>query len=151
VQIRNFREEDAPGVKTLIKTILNEEFASRASAYPETDLADISKTYGGQRETFYVIDDKDKIIGTAGIKEDSKTIALLRRLFVHRDYRNRRLGSNLVDKAVLFCKEKGYKHVVFRSTDVMDKANSLLLKKGFKEEEKLDFGQIQILKFVKNI
>jgi len=56
----------------------------------------------------------------------------------------------LVREAINFCKGKGYRVVVFRSTDRMVQANSLCRKMGFVERARLNFGPFQILKFTLN-
>lgn len=145
--IRPFKRDDNNQVKDLITLILNSEFSTEKNAYSEDDLKDIDKTYGGKREAFFVCEDQKKIVGTVGIKEDTHGIALLRRIFVHPDYRQKGYGSRLIDTAIEFCKILHYKEVVFRSTDKMKQAINLCLNKGFIETEKDNFGHIQILIF----
>lgn len=151
MEIRQFRNGDAPGVKRLIISILNKEFSKERSAYPNTDLDAILKVYGGDRECFYVIEDNGDIVATVGVKEDSKYIALLRRLFVDPRYRGKGYGSRLVDKAFEFCKQKGYHQMVFRSTDRMASANRLCFKKGFVEEDRFNLGDVEIVKFTRKL
>jgi len=144
--IRTFKKEDAEGVKNLILTILSKEYPFDRSAYSDSDLYKIGETYGGKRDSFFVIDEGGEVVGTAGIKEESQAEALLRRLFVDLKHRKKGYGTNLVDKAVEFCRSKGYKKIYFRCTDRMADAMRLCVKKGFKETEKLKVGGFQIHK-----
>jgi len=148
MEIRCFTKNDAAKVKALVVSVLKEEFPDAQAAYPVQDLDNISAVYGGQRERFYVIEDGNDIVATVGVKEDSKLSALLRRLFVNSKYRGRGLGSKLVDAAIKFCKEEGYHELVLRSTHQMKQANDLCKKKGFKVEADLNFGGVEILKYV---
>ena len=143
-KLRRFKSEDSEGVKNLILTILTKEYPFDHSAYSDSDLDKIQETYGGPKESFFVIEEKDGIAGTAGIKEDSAENALLRRLFVDPKHRKKGYGSSLLDRAVNFAREKGYKKVYFRCTDRMANAMRLCLSKGFKEKDNLEIGGFKI-------
>jgi putative acetyltransferase len=144
--LRVFTQDDAKGVKELILTILQNEYPFDRSAYSDSDLDRVSEVYGGARESFFVIEEKGRIVGTAGIKEDSKDDALLRRLFVDPGHRNRGYGSELAKKAIAFCRAKGYKRIFFRCTDRMSDAMKLCMKNGFNETEKLPVSGFNIHK-----
>ena len=144
--LRTFQEEDAEGVRNLILSILSKEYPFDRSAYSDSDLYKVGETYGGKRESFFVVEDGGQIVGTVGIKEDGPTEALLRRLFVDFRHRKKGYGSGLLDKALDFCKGQGYKKIYFRCTDRMHDAMRLCVKKGFKETEKLEVGGFNIHK-----
>ena len=151
MEIRKFVEADVENVRELILSILEAEYPFDRKAYSDTDLENIGASYGGSRDTFFVIDDENKIIATAGIKEDSRDTALLRRVFVDSQQRRKGFGSRLMDAAIAFCRECGYKELVFRTTSKMTQAIELCKKKGFKEVEKLDLGGFLIHKFALQI
>lgn len=142
--LRMFNKNDSPGVKELILLILAKEYPFDRKAYSDTDLDKIGEVYGGEKESFFVMEKDGNIVGTAGIKEDSKENALLRRLFVDLKSRKKGYGSELLDRAILFCREKGYKHIYFRCTDRMSDAMRLCMKKGFKEIEALEVSGFKI-------
>jgi GNAT superfamily N-acetyltransferase len=147
MQIRKCAEADGAKVKELILSILEKEYPFDRKAYPDTDLENIGAAYGGPRDTFFVIENGDRIIATAGVKEDAGGTALLRRVFVDPNERKKGYGSRLLDEAVKFCKKAGYKQLVFRATDKMTQAIELCRKNGFKEKEKVDLGGFFIYKF----
>ncbi len=144
--LRVFREEDADGVKNLILTILSKEYPFDKSAYSDSDLNKIGETYGGNMDSFFVIEENKKIVGTVGVKEETRSEALLRRLFVDSGRRKKGYGASLLNKAIEFCKDKNYKKIYFRCTDRMSDAMRLCIKKGFKETEKLEVGGFGIHK-----
>lgn len=144
--LRPFRKDDASDVKELILRILAKEYPFDRSAYSDSDLDRIAEVYGGIKDSFFVIEDGGRVVGTVGVKEDSKDDALLRRLFVDPGHRNRGYGSELVKKAVGFCRASGYKRVFFRCTDRMSDAMKLCAKNGFKETETLPVSGFNIHK-----
>lgn len=144
--LRMFKKEDSKGVKDLILAILTKEYPFDKSAYSDSDLDKINEVYGGEKDSFFVIEENGEIIGTVGIKEESKEDAILRRLFVDLKHRRHGYGMELLTNAISFCKEKEYKHIYFRCTDRMGDAIRLCMKKGFKETETLEIGGFKIHK-----
>ena len=121
------------------------------TAYSDSDLYDLLGTYGGPRDTFFVLVNNGEVIGTAGIKEDSKNTALLRRLFVETKERKKGYGTLLVDEALKFCKSKDYKTIVFRTTNRMVQAIEFCKKRGFKKAQEAELQGFYIYKFVKEL
>ncbi len=148
MQVRVFKKEDSDAVKDLILDILTKEYPFDKSAYSDSDLFNLSDTYSGPRENFFVLEENGDIVGTVGVKEDSEDVALLRRLFVESKYRGKGYGALLMAEATKFCKEKSYESLVFRTTNRMKQAIELCKKKGFEKEEELDLQGFQIYKYV---
>jgi putative acetyltransferase len=144
--LRQYKKQDAPGVKDLILAILTREYPFDRSVYSDSDLEKIDETYGGVRDSFFVIEENGSVVGTVGIKQESKDDALLRRLFVDPKYRKHGYGTELLTRAIVFCREKGYKKMYFRCTDRMSEAMKLCLKQGFMETEKLEVSGFNIHK-----
>ena len=144
--LREFREGDAGHVKNLILGILAKEYPFDRSAYSDSDLEKIAQTYGGVKDAFFVLDEDGDIVGTAGVKMETADDALLRRFFVDVKRRRHGYGSELLGKAIEFCRKKGYKRVYFRCTDRMSDAVKLCMKKGFKETETLSVSGFNIHK-----
>ena len=148
MNIRKIEAKDEQRVKELILSILTNEYPFDRKAYSDSDLNNIAESYSGPRDTFFVLDNNDDIVGTIGIKEDSQSYALIRRFFIRSDFRGKGYGKKLMDEAVGYCKSKDYKHVIFRGTNRMTQALELCRKKGFKEQEAIDMGGFSIYKLV---
>ena len=148
MQIRPIQSKDEKQVKKLISDILSKEFEFGHNAYSYGDLDSIGKVYGGEREGFFVLEEKGKIAGTVGVKEESKKSAIIRRLFVAPSFRGKGYGSLLIDRALDFCKEKDYHELVFHAATPMKSAIDLCGSRGFKEKEKLVLGGVDITRFV---
>ena len=148
---RIYKPEDSVAVKDLILSILEKEYPFDRSAYQDSDINDISGTYSGESNAFFVVEENERIIGTIGIKKDAPGSALMRRFFVDPDYRKKGLGTMLLEKVVDFCKSKNYKELSFRATDRMGDAMKLCKKKGFKEKDDLEVSGFHIHRFVLKI
>lgn len=150
MQIRPLQPKDREQVKELISGILSKEFKFGHSAYPYGDLDSIDKVYGGRREGFFVLEDNSKVVGTVGVKEESKKTAIIRRLFVDSSRRRKGFGGLLIDRALDYCRQRGYHEVVFHAATSMKSAIDLCGSRGFKEKEKLVLGGVDIVKFALN-
>lgn len=135
VQIRKITSDDTESVKTLIQNIMQTEFSAESKAYSLYDLDDAVHYYGGTKDIFLVAEKDGNIIGTVAIKEDSSDTALLRRIFVVKDFRGKGYGDKLVGEALDFCFNHNYQTVTFRGTDRMKQALKVCLKQGFKEDD----------------
>jgi len=149
--LRAYKETDAKGVKELILGILTKEYPFDRSAYSDSDLDRIGEVYGGKNDAFFIIEDSGGVVGTAGVKEESKDDALLRRFFVDLKHRHRGYGSELLSKAIDFSKLKGYKRIIFRCTDRMSDAMNLCLKNMFTETESLEVSGFRIHKLERQL
>jgi len=147
MEIREYKPEDSAGVKDLILAILSKEYPFDQGAYKDTDINDISGTYSGKGNAFFVIEDGGKIVGTVGVKKDTPESALLRRLFVEEDSRGKGFGTILLKEAISFCKDNKYKEIIFRATGRMRQAMSLCKKNGFKEKDDLEVSGFHIHRF----
>ena len=151
VTIRRFEIADGNQVHQMITSIMNKEFKNDAAAYPTDDLKDITKTYGGIGEAFFVAVHNEHVIGTIAIKKEDDRTALMRRLFVDHAYRQKQIGSKLIDKALHFCREVGYDEVMFKTTSRMKAALQVCTKKGFVQRARLKMGDIELLRLVVSI
>ena len=142
--VRSYKQADCENIRALILSILKQEYPFDMNAYADSDINDIRGTYCGKRSNFFVFEDGNRIVGTAGIKNDDKDTALLRRLFVDPHYRKKGIGTSLVKESLAFCKKSGYKKVVFRATDRMKSAINLIKRHGFIEKEKLEIAGFNI-------
>jgi putative acetyltransferase len=142
--LRNFKKDDAKHVRELIVSILAREYPSDRKAYADTDLDRISEIYGQEGECFFVIEENGMIVGSAGVKRETKDEALIRRLFVHPGHRKMGYGSQLLKTAIKFCKDNSYRKIFFRCTDRMTDAMRLCEKEGFKKEEALEISGLRI-------
>ena len=148
ITIRRSKKEDEVAVVDLINSIMDREFHDAKHAYPTEDVECIEKSYGGIGEAFFVAVDNQtqKVVGTVAIKKEEDRVALLRRLFVAPTHRNLKIGKQLIDRALEFCREVGYEEVVFKTTSKMSGAIDLCRRNGFIQRAHIVLGPIELIK-----
>jgi GNAT superfamily N-acetyltransferase len=144
LKIRKIEKKDEADVRTLIESIMQNEFMKDSQHYPSLDLDGITEYYSGKKDYFFVAEIDSQIIGTCAIKQEDKETALLRRVFVHPHYRNKGYGFVLMETAIDFCRKHKYKNLVFRGTSRMERALNLCRKKGFAEQVNVEMGEMTI-------
>ena len=147
VQIRRFETPDKEAVRKLIGQIMDGEFREDKVAFSFEDLDNLDKHYGDFGEAFFVAEEGGRIVGTTGVKREDNRIALIRRIFVAPEYRKKQIGSQLLNRAIDFCREVGYRELIFRTTSRMNAAIELVKKQGFQSRAKVPMGRMELLKF----
>ena len=148
MEAREYKPEDSVSVKNLILSVLKKEYPFDPSAYQDSDINDVTGTYSGEGNGFFVVEEKGEVAGVIGVKKDGIDSALVRRFFVKEGQRNKGFGTILLSRAIAFCKSGNYGKLVFRATDRMSKAVNILKKLGFTETEDLEVSGFHIHTFV---
>jgi GNAT superfamily N-acetyltransferase len=68
-------------------------------------------------------------------------------MFVSPDYRKRKIGLELLNRAIAFCEEVGYRELLLKTTSRMADAIELVQKRGFQSRAKVPMGRVELLKF----
>lgn len=147
VKIRRVEGTDSEAVKELILKIMDEEFHEDKAAFSTADIDRLAEAYGGLGEAFFVAENSGHIVGTVGVKREDDRNAFLRRIFVAPAYRKKRIGSELIKRAIDFCHEVGYQELIFKTTSHMKGACELVQNHGFHLRAKVPMGQLELLKF----
>ncbi len=149
IAITPLQQSDQKDVITFVNHLLEKEFGGSFHHLEADDLDNLMDAYNGKRDLFLVLKSDNKVIGTVAIKEDSKEVGLLRRLFIDPEYRNKGYGKMLVQKAIDFCIENNYEMISFRGNNQMDQAIRVIEKFGFIRKDLIDFGAFHIYIYVK--
>ncbi|MCK5706751.1 MAG: GNAT family N-acetyltransferase [Candidatus Aureabacteria bacterium] len=149
LKVRKIQKKDEQAVRDLIDSIMHNEFLNDKKHYSTDDLKNITEYYSGEKDYFFVAEIDGEIIGTCAIKQDDDKTALLRRIFLHPHFRNKGYGLVLIETAVDFCRKHGYVNLAFRGSSRMERALNVCKKKGFKEKEKIELGDISV--FIYNL
>lgn len=85
---------------------------------------------------FWVAIDGEKVVGTLSLKNLGNNIGMLKGMYVHSDYRNKRIASKLMETLLEFAKEKKYEELVLDTYDKLDIAIEFYKRRGFILKEK---------------
>ncbi len=101
--------------------------------------------------------DKDKVVGTAALKDEGEGICKLKRMYVDKDYRGKEIGQRLLYKMLLFAYDEGFKEmrlatigegspsIRFYKKNGFKRIRSPNLKRDFKEMENEDINVSEIV------
>ena len=92
-----------------------------------SDYNDIRKKF----DRFWCLLSDEKVLGTVAVKRLDETTSELKALYLSPELRGKGYGYKLLDLAVLFAKEKGYKKIVLDSMSKYTAALKLYEKYGF--------------------
>ncbi len=95
-------------------------------------MGEFAKTYDSSKDHFAVAELEGKIVGSIVINGLSDESAQLRWFLVHPDARGRGLGHQLIDSAIAFCRERGFKKVTLWTVSELKAAARLYRQAGFK-------------------
>lgn len=147
VTIRASRSGDETKVVQVVAGILQSEFSQDQPAYPTDDLERLADSYAGPNSTFLVAEQDARIVGTCGVKAESPQTAILRRLFVSPTCRGKGVGSQLLKEALSFCRKRGFREVIIRTSTRMQQAIRLCMAEGFQEEGRWTLGEVTLIRF----
>lgn len=83
----------------------------------------------------WVVEKEGKIVGSIAIVKRGDEDAQLRWFGVDTALQGMGIGNQLVETAMQFCKERGYKHVILWTIDILKPARHLYGKHGFARTE----------------
>ncbi len=119
-------------------------FGDKFEAQVAASLAEFYLSFKPNRERLWIAEKDGQIVGSVGIVESSPVQARLRWLLVDPANRGLGLGKALLDEAIDFCRQCGYKNVFLETFSELTAAGHLYKSAGFKitkEKTKSLFGK----------
>jgi N-acetylglutamate synthase-like GNAT family acetyltransferase len=98
-------------------------------------LAEFCLRFSRDRDRLWIAEKDGQIIGCVGIVGRSESEAQLRWFLVEPASRGVGLGKVLLDEAIAFCRERGYKSVFLSTFSVLAAAGHLYKSRGFEVTE----------------
>lgn len=136
MEIRLYRPSDRPQVIRLITRVLR-EFGFRYSSKLDRDLPDIQRYYFRRGGKFWVLLEKGRVVGTAGVSHVNDDTCKFRRFYISRRYRHEGWGLLLYAKSLAFAKRAGYKKI-WASTSLKFKDSARFLQRaGFRRAKRI--------------
>lgn len=136
--VRECNPSDYAQIKKLIISVIVELFGREPKN--RDDYKDFKKYYHEKNGIFYIAEDEGSVVGTIAIRGEPDSSAKLRRMYVIPKYRKKGVGQKLFEKALAFCKNKGYKRVILCTYPEMGEAIKFYKKHGFKEYDRKGEG-----------
>ncbi|MBO4888996.1 MAG: GNAT family N-acetyltransferase [Firmicutes bacterium] len=84
-------------------------------------------------DRFWCLVSEEAVVGTVGVQRLDDQTAELKALYLSENLRGRGLGYRLLDTAVAFAKDSGYRRIVLDSMSKYESAARLYKKYGFQE------------------
>jgi len=138
--IRKISSKDNKSLSFVLKEVLVEMNIPRVgSAYEDPELDNMYEAYQSNRSIYYVIEDKKKILGGAGInslKGSNENICELQKMYFHNSMRGKGYGSIMIDMCLEFARKVKFEKCYIETMPNMIDAQKLYIKKGFKYIDK---------------
>jgi len=122
----------------MIVAIQQQEFNLPITAADQPDLSDIANVYQQGNGNFWLALDDGKVVGSIALIDIGNDQAALRKMFVHRDYRGRKIGTahKLLKTLFNWTKSKQLSGIFLGTTAKMFAAQRFYEKFGFSEISK---------------
>ncbi|WP_462408539.1 GNAT family N-acetyltransferase [Neobacillus sp. Marseille-QA0830] len=133
ISIRNqVRPGDAGYITYMHGWIYNKEYnyTTVFEGYVAQSFYDFLMNYDPNKDRLWVAEHNDEIVGSIAILGHGER-AQLRWFLLHPDYRGIGLGKHLLNEAIAYCRQKGFKTVYLDTTDDLDQAIGMYTRAGF--------------------
>lgn len=135
MKVISYDEKYKNQVIDLILHIQNIEYFVGLSIEDQPDLLDIKKSYFDDGGSFWIaINDNDKVIGTLGLQKREQNIGILKKFFVHKNYRGKEFGISmkLYEQLLKHAKIKKMNSIILDTPSVAIRSHSFYKKAGFR-------------------
>ena len=127
---------DNDSLADLIKSVLKElDVPKKGTTYEDIELSRMYETFSHPRAAYYVIEQKQKLLGGAGIiqlKNEAEEICELQKMYLLPEARGRGLGKRLLEICIKEASELGYNQCYLETMSNMLTAQELYKRAGFK-------------------
>ncbi len=117
----------------LILDIQNNEAKINLSIEEQPDLSDVTGAYINSDGNFWLAIDNGAVVGTIGMMKIDGNWSVLKKFFVRKDYRSKKVGLALYETLLDFAKTRGYRHIILDTPSVAVKSHSFYERSGFKK------------------
>lgn len=140
VKICEYKDEFKNDIMKMISNIQQKEYNLPITANDQLDLANIKTFYQQDDGNFWVGVDNGLVIGTIAIKNIGNGNAMLRKMFVKKEYRGKDIGlsKKLLSLLIDWASEKNFSRIFLGTTPQFLAAHKFYEKNGFKEINKED-------------
>jgi N-acetylglutamate synthase-like GNAT family acetyltransferase len=133
--IEEYKDHDPQKIIQLIVTIQQDELGVKITGEDQPDLKNIQSFYQKGNGNFWIATDGNKIAGTIALVDIGNNEAVLRKMFVHPEYRgsDKVVSSSLMTTLLGWCQSKKIRTIYLGTIDIMKAAHRFYEKNGFRE------------------
>ena len=150
INIRPYKDADVDFVIANQIALYEQEYGFTSAAWKTYVTDAVCRFTGNFNETkdcMYILEYHGVVSGCIAIARAGDQSAQLRFFFLEKAVRGMGMGNRLMDLAMVFCKEKNYRHVFLWTCNKLDAARYLYGKYGFRvteTKENSDWGEIMV-------
>ena len=137
MEIVEYNEKYKQDIISLIVGIQHDELGLQITAADQPDLANVPSFYMQDKGNFWLMLDKEKVVGTIALIDIGNSEAVLRKMFVHPAYRGKGVAQVLLETLLTWCRNNGVKTVFLGTIDIMKAAHRFYEKNGFIKLDKV--------------
>ncbi len=123
---------------SLILDIQNNEAKINLSLDEQPDLKNIAGYYQSGGGQFWLAVENESVVGTIGLMPAENNCGILKKFFVRKDYRSKKLGLSLYLELLRYAKSKGINTLILDTPSVAVQSHKFYEKAGFKRISKKD-------------
>ena len=133
--IRPINESDNKYIAVILRQVLIEmDIPRKGSAFEDPEIDKMYESYQSNRSIYFVVEEKNKILGGAGInplKDGDSDICELQKMYFHKSIRGKGIGNKIIELCLNFAVESNFKKCYIETMPNMVNAQKLYLRKGF--------------------
>lgn len=115
----------------LILDIQNNESKINLSLEEQPDLLDIRECYQKKGGEFWIALSDGEVIGTIGLMVKENACAVMKKFFVKKEYRSKKIGFALYSKLLEYVRNKGVRHIILDTPSVAHTSHRFYERVGF--------------------
>ncbi len=131
MQIERYSGKYDEEIRELILTIQNKEAKIDLSLAEQPDLLAIGESYQKSGGQFFLATENGKVIGTVGLMLKEKNCAVLKKFFIKKEFRSKRVGLELYRELLQYAKKAGVRHIILDTPSVAQTSHRFYEKAGF--------------------
>jgi N-acetylglutamate synthase-like GNAT family acetyltransferase len=138
VIVTEYRDIYQTEAEQLILNIQQNEFHIPITIEEQPDLKDIPEFYQKDNGNFWVALNDNRVVGTVALLNIGNFRAVLRKMFVHADFRGKQygIGQMLLNTMSAYATEKRFTEILLGTTEKFTAAQRFYEKNGFTEISK---------------
>ena len=133
--LREFRQEDQPGIVSLQEEFMNEffpEYADDPRQYEwNADAYDVNQHYIQKGGKVWVVDDDNHIAGFGCVRIVDSHTAEIKRVRINAQYRGKGWGSTIIEKIEEHCANYNFRRLLVDTEESLKAARSMYDNMGY--------------------